>query len=45
MNVKGRRINMNTVPDSTTITENIRPRSEWNDKSPYPSVDIVTIVQ
>jgi len=35
----------NMTPDTSTKTENIRPRSESNVMSPKPRVDMVTSVQ
>lgn len=45
MKVKGNRTRMKTEPESSTTTENVRPRSDSKVMSPNPSVDIVTRVQ
>ena len=40
MNVKGRMMNMEIVPDNSTTMEKARPRSEVKVISPNPSVDM-----
>jgi hypothetical protein len=45
MKVKGSRTRMNAEPESSTTTENVRPRSDSKVMSPKPSVDMVTSVQ
>jgi len=45
MNAKGSTTRRNAEPDTSTSTENDRPRSEVNVMSPNPSVVMIVIVQ